>query len=117
MRLSSILPCWLRRLSRCDGKANGLVHHRPSRKCAPRRSFVSCVDVLEDRTLPSTFNVLNLAYSGAGSLRQAILDANANPGADAIEFAEGVQGTITLTSGQLSINSDLTINGPGANNL
>ncbi len=34
-----------------------------------------------------TFTVVNTDDSGAGSLRQAILDANANPGADTIEFA------------------------------
>ena len=39
--------------------------------------------LLEDRTVPSTFTVLNLADSGEGSLRQAVLDANAHPGAPA----------------------------------
>ena len=34
----------------------------------------------------ATFTVTNTADSGAGSLRQAILDANANPGADTIAF-------------------------------
>ncbi|MCH8046969.1 MAG: hypothetical protein IID44_24980 [Planctomycetes bacterium] len=34
----------------------------------------------------STFGVLNTTDSGAGSLRQAILDTNANPGADIIDF-------------------------------
>jgi hypothetical protein len=34
-----------------------------------------------------TFTVTSIADSGAGTLRQAILDANANPGADQIEFA------------------------------
>src|SRR5215207_7416596 len=33
-----------------------------------------------------TFVVTNVNDSGAGSLRQAILDANANPGADSISF-------------------------------
>ena len=41
---------------------------------------------LEDRTTPATFTVVNTLDSGAGSLRQAILDANANPGADLIQF-------------------------------
>ena len=49
---------------------------------------------LEDRTVPSTFTVLNLADSGPAPLRQAILDANANPGADVIDFADGLDGTI-----------------------
>src|SRR5262249_2669070 len=75
------------------------------------------LDVLEDRTLPSTFTVLNLADSGAGSLRQAVLDPNANPRADAIDFAPGLRGTIALTSGELGITDDLSIDGPGANRL
>src|SRR6478609_1037981 len=32
----------------------------------------------------TTFTVTNIADSGAGSLRQAITDANSNPGADTI---------------------------------
>ena len=52
-----------------------------------RRSFVPRLDVLEDRTVPSTFTVTNLADGGPGSLRQAVLDANGNPGADVIQFA------------------------------
>ena len=35
----------------------------------------------------ATFTVLNTNDSGSGSLRQAILDANAQPGADSIVFA------------------------------
>ena len=34
----------------------------------------------------STFTVTSTSDSGAGSLRQAILDANANPGLDTIQF-------------------------------
>ena len=58
--------------------------------------------------------MLNLADGGDGSLRQAVLDANALPGADDIRFADGLQGTIALTGGQLSITDHLTIDGPGA---
>jgi hypothetical protein len=36
--------------------------------------------------LAATFTVTNTNDSGAGSLRQAILDANANPGLDTIDF-------------------------------
>lgn len=76
------------------------------------------VEPLEDRTVPSSFTVQNLADSGAGSLRQAILDANANPGADLIRFAAAARdGTITLTTGQLSLTDALQIVGPGANRL
>jgi hypothetical protein len=75
------------------------------------------VEALEDRTTPSTFTVTSLTDSGPGSLRQAILDANANPGADRIVFAPRVRGTIVLTDGPLSIADDLTIDGPGAPQL
>src|SRR5262245_16255603 len=75
------------------------------------------LEILEDRCVPSTFTVLNLADSGDGSLRAAILSAQTNPGADVIQFAPQVGGTITLTTGELLISTDLTINGPGANLL
>ena len=51
------------------------------------------VEWLEDRTVLSTFTVHNLADSGVDSLRQAVLDANINPGADLIRFAGGLHGT------------------------
>jgi hypothetical protein len=61
--------------------------------------------------------VVNLADSGQGSLRQAILDANAQAGKDTIRFAKGLLGTIALTSGQLSITDHLTVKGPGFDQL
>jgi len=66
-----------------------------------RRARVS-LQVLEDRTLPAVFTVSSLADSGAGSLRQAISDANSHVNSvadptDAINFT--VAGTITLLSG------------------
>jgi hypothetical protein len=74
-------------------------------------------EVLEDRSLLSTFNVLNLADSGNGSLRAAVLAAESNPGADVIQFAKHLNGTITLTTGELLISTDLRIQGLGANRL
>lgn len=62
----------------------------------------------------ATFTVANLADSGPNSLRQAVLDANAAPGADAISFAPGLTGTITLTSGEIRITDSLAVAGPGA---
>src|SRR5262245_38737666 len=83
-----------------------------------RRLFTPRLEALEDRTVPSTFTVENLADNAPGSLRQAILDANAAPGADLIAFAPAARdGTIVLTSGELSITGDLTINGPGNSHL
>jgi hypothetical protein len=62
----------------------------------------------------ASLTVTNLNNSGPGSLRQAILDANATAGDDTIAFQDGLAGTITLTSGELTIASSLTIQGPGA---
>jgi hypothetical protein len=93
-----------------------MVTNNRIRRTASRR-FVPCLEFLERRTLPSTFTVLNLADSGAGSLRQAVLDAETNPGADTITFANKVKGSIVLTSGELIITSDLAIEGPGADKL
>ncbi len=63
--------------------------------------------------------VRNTADSGSGTLRQAILDANAAAGANTIAFDAtvfNVPRTITLT-GELPINDTLVINGPGPNLL
>lgn len=73
---------------------------------------------LESRLAPAVFTVMNTNDSGAGSLRQAILDAAMpdRPGMDEITFDPSVTGMITLTS-PLVINSELLITGPGANTL
>jgi len=66
----------------------------------------------------ATFTVTNLFDSGTGSFRQAIFDANAQAGVDEILFNPGLSGgTINLTSGELLIADDLTINGLGADLL
>ncbi len=67
----------------------------------------------------NTYTVTTTADAGAGSLRQAILDANANPGADTIHFnivGSGVQTTVLVTS-LPTISDAVTIDGysqPGA---
>ena len=62
--------------------------------------------------MAATITVTHTDDSGAGSLREAI--ASAAPG-DTINL--DVTGTITLTTGELLINTDLTISGPGAESL
>ena len=63
----------------------------------------------------ATITVINTSDSGAGSLRQAISDSSSG---DTINFNSSLNGqTITLTSGELLINKNLTITGPGANLL
>jgi hypothetical protein len=60
----------------------------------------------------ATFIVTNTEDSGVGSLRQAILDANSNPGTDRIEFSIG-QGpqTISPKSPLPEITGHVTIDG------
>ena len=111
------LPKWaVRSKSRTTMAGRSIYHHR-----------LRC-EALEDRRLLSVFTVSNVndgpvTQSGAlpGSLRQAIYDANANPGADTITFASSLAGqTITLTSGELDLTDTTgttTITGLGANQL
>ena len=85
--------------------------HSPKR-CRPR------LELLEDRTLLSTFFVDTIDDSGAGSLRQAVLDANDQAGPDEIHFSLGPgANTITLTGGELTITDTVSIIGPGADLL
>jgi hypothetical protein len=70
----------------------------------------------------ATFTVSNTDDSGAGSLRQAIIDANGAAGDDVIVFAGGPFGdstpdTITLGGTALQITSNITVQGPGTNLL
>ncbi len=51
------------------------------------------------------------------SLREAIQLANSTAGAEQINFAAGLNGTINLTIDQLLINDDVQINGPGASQI
>lgn len=81
-----------------------------------RRPHRPVVELLEDRTLLTPFIVTNTNDSGTGSLRQAILDANASPpttGTDLIEFdipGSGVQ-TISPASPLPEITVPVTIDG------
>ena len=102
---------WLRNRQSAGRLGATVGNARPAARYRPR------LEALENRTLPSTFTVLNLADSGTGSLRQAILNANAHPGADAIAFGANLHGTIRLTGGQLSITGDLSHAGRGEDRL
>jgi hypothetical protein len=63
--------------------------------------------------LPS-IQVTNTNDHGTGSLRQALADADTNPGFDVITFAPGVFGTITLNTGNLTVGESVQIVGPGS---
>ncbi len=67
----------------------------------------------------ANFTVRSAADSGPGTLRQAVLDANANSGGHQnIKFALPAGSTITLTSGQIALTGpDITMQGPGLDAL
>jgi hypothetical protein len=78
------------------------------------------LEPFEDRLLPSTYAVINTADTGQGSLRQALLDANANSGPNTIIFDIRGEGghTIQPRSPLPTITRAVTIDGtyqPGYN--
>ncbi|HSD45035.1 MAG TPA: choice-of-anchor Q domain-containing protein [Pyrinomonadaceae bacterium] len=63
------------------------------------------------------FVVTNTNDSGAGSLRQAIVDASVNGGGNVITFQPGLTGTISLATPLPDLDSSVIIKGPGADKL
>ena len=90
---------------------------RPGRRLS--LVLVLSVATLTSVAFGSTFTVTDAGDSGAGTLRQAILDANANAGADTIAFnivGSGVH-TLAPASALPTITGPVTIDGytqPGA---
>ncbi len=77
--------------------------------------FASVMAFSAQRAAAVTLTVTNGSDSGAGSLRQAILDAASG---DTINFSlPANSSTITLTNAELLIDKSLTITGPGADQL
>jgi hypothetical protein len=104
---------WLHRLLKGkSGPASRTGRTKPGHaRCVP------ALECLSERIVPSAFHVTTLADAGPGSLRAAVAQANALPGADAIVFESGLASTIALTGGELDVTDDLKINGPGADKL
>ncbi|MCC7510302.1 MAG: right-handed parallel beta-helix repeat-containing protein [Planctomycetes bacterium] len=80
--------------------------------------FLICV-LMASALHAATFTVTSLTDSGAGTLRDAVTQANAAAGADDIVFATTINlpGTITLQTALPDITDDLTITGPASNDL
>jgi trimeric autotransporter adhesin len=97
-----------RLLSSLNDRRSGASTRRQGR----RRGVGPGFEPLEPRALLATFSVTSLADAGAGSLRSAILQANAAPGADEIDFS--VAGTISLRSALPGITGPVTIDGRSA---
>jgi parallel beta-helix repeat protein len=98
------LDTWRARLRKLN------TQNSKRRRLAGRHASLR-VEPLEDRYLPSTFTVTNTNDSGTGSLRQALLDANATAGADVINFnidGSGVQ-TISPTSALPTVTDSVAI--------
>ena len=88
----------------------GLFH---CRRRAARKLALRGLEVLEARELLSTFTVTNLHNTGSGSLRQAIVESNAQAGANTIDF--DVAGTIRIGGTSLpAITNTVTIDGTSA---
>ena len=98
------------RLQRCNARQVRGGHARLARRCvAVVGALVLSLTAL-GAPQAAAIEVTNTNDSGAGSLRQALIDAQPD---DTITFASGLTGQITLASGQLVIDKSLTITGPG----
>jgi hypothetical protein len=92
----------------------------PSRRRCEHRLALVVVETLEERLTLTIFPVTTTVDGGAGSLRQAILDANAMPGPDTIVFDTpyfSTARTIVINAAPPQIGGPLTIAGPGASLL
>src|SRR5262249_2412226 len=113
----SMRHSWLRHIARrVFGNSQQRRGTIARRKTAERHPTL---ETLEDRSVPTTFTVTNTNDTGAGSLRNAVAQANANIGADTIVFSSlfNTAQTITLTSGVITFAGDTnltTVTGPGA---
>ena len=92
-------------------------HRRFQTSFAQTSASRNVAELLEDRTLLTAFTVLNTDDSGAGSLREAIAQANANAGADSISFDAALAGQTIVLTNELEVTNDLTITGLGADRL
>src|SRR5271154_5044408 len=97
-----VLRTWLENLrSARNLNRNQHVWRRSPRRRQASRSNLAA-EVLEDRVLLSAVMVVNASDSGAGSLRAAITQVNADPqpGTDTIDFAigTGFQGITPLSA-------------------
>jgi hypothetical protein len=98
---------WLRNLETARARVCG----RGSGAPRPRATFRPRLEALEDRWLPTILTVTTTADSGPGSLRADVAAAQSG---DTIDLS-GLSGqTISLTSGELVLNKNLTIQGPAA---
>jgi hypothetical protein len=109
MRFSS----WLRSRA-SNGAPRGRASHRPAAvRHRPR------FEALDDRIVPAQvgLTVGSLADSGPGTLRAAILAADAGKPSDKFTVDFAVAGTIDLLSPLPDLNNTIAVQGPGAGSL
>src|SRR5262249_49089167 len=94
---------------------SGRSHASPHK----RSSFRPRLEALEDRWLPSQvgLTVTSLADSGPGTLRAAILTADAGSPSDKFTIGFAVTGTIDLQTPLPDLDNTIAIQGPGASSL
>jgi len=73
-----------------------------------------CAAMTSLQSAHAAVTVINTSDSGAGSLRQALVEA---VDGDMIDLSVTTPATITLTSGELLVDKSVTISGPGADQL
>ena len=84
-----------------------LLHRTPHQASSHLRRFRPMLEALEDRYAPAVLVVTTNADSGVGSLRAEVNTAN---NGDTINFAAALKyQTITLTTGQITLNKSITI--------
>jgi len=89
-----------------------LVKYKSTSQPAMVRICLALTCAVATSAYANIITVTNTNDSGPGSFRQALADANDG---DTIDFA--VTGTIGLTSGELLVDENIAISGPGPDNL
>lgn len=91
----------------CGKEYTGWFAKKPDSKHWQTAAILGCLMFAFSSLSAATYTVSNLNNSGAGSLRQAMTNANSNVGPDTIKFT--VSGTISPTSQLPSLTDNRTI--------
>jgi hypothetical protein len=104
---------------RCSANSQSLPQFASARPRHSRRRQSISLERLEDRTVLSSFNlpVTSLADTGPGTLRSAIIQADAGSAAQTYNIKFKVSGTITLESALPDLSKSMNLSGPGASRL
>jgi hypothetical protein len=110
---------WLTSWLRNQQRSNPGERRRRHGGAHQRATFRPRLEALEDRWLPSQIGltVTSLVDSGPGTLRAAILTADAGSHSDQFTIGFAVTGTIDLQSPLPALTNSIAIQGPGAGSL